>query len=106
MAAVFAAVGVALLACLLIWTIIISLNIWETDDPGALERESVHVRRQAARAGLTMPVGAREIHEDQQYGEETRLLLTYDFGTSESSGSSRSSGVPSAWVDDLWIRRN
>lgn len=100
MAAVFAAIGVVLLACLLTWTIVVSLKLWETDDPVSLRRESVLVRREAARAGLVMPVGAREIREDQQYGEESRVLLMYDFGPVGSSG------IPSAWFDDLWLRRN
>ena len=100
MAAVFAAIGVVLLACLLTWTIIISLKIWQTEDPVSMKRESVLVRREAARAGLVMPVGAREIREDQEYGEESRVLLMYDYGPFGSSG------IPPGWFDDLWIRRN
>lgn len=97
---VFAAVGVVLLACLLTWTVIISLRIWERDDPVALKRESVLVRREAAEAGLVVPVGAREIREDQQFGEDPQSLLSYEFG------SMGSSGIPGAWHEDLWIRRN
>ncbi|MDX1739707.1 MAG: hypothetical protein R3178_00370 [Rhodothermales bacterium] len=100
MLVVFAAVGVVLLACLLTWAVVISLKIWERDDPVALRRESVLVRREAAQAGLVIPVGAREIREDQQYGEESHALLMYEYGPFGSSG------IPNSWHDDLWIRRN
>ena len=97
---VFAAVGIVLLACLLTWTVVISLKIWERDDPVALKRESVLVRREAAEAGLVVPVGAREIREDQQYGRQSQALLLYEYGPLGSSG------IPGSWHDDLWTRRN
>jgi hypothetical protein len=100
MVVVVAAVGVVLLACLLTWAVVISLKIWEHDDPVALRRESVLVRREAAQAGLAIPVGAREIREDQQYGDDSVALLMYEYSPMGSSG------IPDAWHDDLWIRRN
>ncbi len=97
---VFTAVGIVLLACLLTWTVVISLKIWERDDPVALKRESVLVRREAAEAGMALPVGAREIREDQQFSEEAQAVLPYEYGPLGSSG------IPAVWHDDLWIRRN
>ncbi len=98
---VFAAIGVVLLACLLTWTVVISLRIWERGDPVESTRENALVRREAARAGLAVPVGTREIRrEDQQYGQESQALLMYEYDPLGSSG------IPPAWHDDIWIRRN
>ncbi len=100
MSALFVAIGVVLLACLLTWTVVVSLKLWETDTPDAYIRESVIVRREAARAGLVLPVGVREIREDQEYGDESRLASTYEYDPFGPTG------VPTSWLDDVWLRRN
>ncbi len=62
------------------------------------EGRIVRRERQAA-AGRHMPVGVREIREDQRRQLRQREAA-YHYTSSVSEG------LPSDWMDDLWRRRN
>jgi len=100
MIVLFAVLGLSLVVGLLAWAIVTGLRIWGDEEEVALDRHAVVVRRQAARAGASVPVGAREILQDQEYGDSCKALFDYELGPDGSTG------VPPSWFTDLWMRRN
>ncbi|MBT8401253.1 MAG: hypothetical protein KJO98_12305 [Rhodothermia bacterium] len=100
MLVLFAVLGVSLVVALLAWAIVTGFRIWGSDQEVALDRHAVVIRRQAARAGASVPVGAREIRQDQEFGDSYKTLFEYELGPDGSSG------VPPSWFTDLWMRRN
>lgn len=98
MVVLFAVLGASLLVCLMAWAIVTGFRIWRIDEPASVH--SMVVRRESAKTGAFVRVGAREIREDQEYGEISRSLLSYELGPYGSTG------IPPTWFDDIWIRRN
>lgn len=96
----FAVLGVSLVVGLLAWAIVTGFRIWGDENGVALERHAVVIRRQVARTGVSVPVGAREIRQDQEFGDSYKTLFDYELGPDGSTG------VPPSWFTDLWMRRN
>ncbi len=100
MVIVFAVLGVALVVGLLAWAIVTGFKIWGVEEEAESQRLAMALRQELARAGSSVPVGAREIRQDQEHAESFQSLLTYERWPDGSTG------VPPAWFNDLWMRRN
>lgn len=96
-----AAVAVPILFIMLIWVGVTAYRLLHPEEPQPLSRDAVLVRRAAAQRGAPVPVGARQIREDQRHATLYQLQHDpYSFYLGDSSG------FPECWVDDLWCRRN
>jgi hypothetical protein len=97
----FAIFAVPTLFCMLTWVVVTVYRLYSPERPLPFELDPVFIRERAAAAGESLPVGAREIREDQRryLGRQARTPYHYyaAFG---------SEGLPPAWKEDLWLRRN
>ncbi len=93
-------VAVPVFLFLLTWAVVTACRLLAPERPQPFERDPVAVRQQAAARGEHVPVGVREIREDQRlvYGEHARARYHYAGGAS--------AGLPPIWMEDLWRRRN
>ncbi|NBC17894.1 MAG: hypothetical protein GVY18_11335 [Bacteroidetes bacterium] len=97
----FAVVAMPVLFFALVWVAVTAYRLLYPEKPLPFERDPILVRRQAAATGKDVPVGVREIREDQQHLQTMRSRTTpyhYLDGVSD--------GFPETWADDLWQRRN
>ncbi len=96
----FFLIALPLLLCMVAWAVVTAYRIFRPTQPLPFERDPVIVRQKVAASGAGVPVGVREIREDQRYHQQApyRPSYRYAFGGSE--------GLPPAWKDDLWLRRN
>jgi hypothetical protein len=90
-------VAVPMLFFMATWAIVTAYRILRPEEPLPLERRPVEMRRRATARGVPVPVGARDIREDQRY---RRTTVVYQFYEGDSDG------VPLQWREDLWLRRN
>lgn len=99
MVLVFVFTAVPLLFFVATWMVVTVCRLY-TPTSAAVQDDSLwaFVRQQSLREPL--PVGARQIREDQRRYQRTLAGEPYQFlvGASE--------GLPQAWQDDLWQRRN
>jgi len=99
---IFAAVAVPLLFLMLAWAGVTTYRILFSPEPPAFPSEHpAEQRREATAAGRRLPVGVREIREDQRFYFSKRSRqehYTYHYGDSD--------GFPDPWLDNLWLRRN
>lgn len=96
----FALVAVPTLLCMLLWVGIAAYRICHPERPAPFVRDPVVLRRQEAMAGEPVLVGVREIREDQRRAQEDQRYIRYYY----TGGYSH--GVPAAWIEELWRRRN
>jgi hypothetical protein len=100
-AAVSAFVLVALPAAVFmaVWTAVTMWRILYPERSLPLVRNGIAERRAARVRGEAVGVGFREIHEDlrAEARERARAL---------DGVEGRPSGIPEAWIDDLYRRRN
>lgn len=97
----FAVVAMPVLFFALVWVAVTAYRLLYPEKPLPFERDPIIVRRQAAASGEEVPVGVREIREDQQHLQSIHSRTTpysYLYGVSD--------GFPEYWADDLWQRRN
>lgn len=89
-----------ILVFLLIWAGATVYRLYFPEYPLPFNQSAVVKREQATTDGQCVPVGVREIREDQrrERRQEDVTIYNYAWGTSE--------GVPDAWREDLWQRRN
>jgi hypothetical protein len=89
-----------ILVFLLIWIGAAVYRLYFPDHPLPFEEDPVVKRAKATSDGECVPVGVREIREDQrrERRQEDVTIYNYAWGASE--------GVPDSWREDLWRRRN
>lgn len=89
-----------ILVFLFIWVAATVYRLYFPDTPLPFEQSDVMRRANATSEGKRVPVGVREIREDQrrQRRQEDVTIYNYAWGASE--------GVPESWREDLWRRRN
>lgn len=93
---IFAAVVVPSIFFMLTWVLTASYRICFPEEPLPFRKDPVAVRHQAVEQGESVPVGVREIREDQR--QHAGALYHYAGGDSI--------GLPLPWKKDLWLRRN
>ena len=96
----FAAFAIPVLFFMLTWAFVTAYRLLFPEEPRPPQKDPVVVRKVAAAQGQYVPVGAREIREDQrQYlSEHPPAFYTYAYGESE--------GFPEKWYKDLLHRQN
>lgn len=91
-------VGSTLLV-LVFWAGTMVYRLYHPEQPRPFAEPPVVQREQAAEEGKAVPVGVREIRADRRRERRTQeVQSSYAWG--------RSQGIPDAWHDDLWHRRN
>ncbi len=94
-------VAIPVLFFMLTWVIVTAYRICFPEEALPIERDPLRVRHRATAAGISIPVGAREIREDQKRYQRQLATRAYHY----EEGDLRI-GLPEAWMDDLWLRRN
>ena len=85
---------------LMVWVLATAYRLLVPEQPAPLEADPVAIRRKAAAEGRSVPVGAREIREDQRHAQTTPARAPYHYAGGDSDG------LPEAWREDLWRRCN
>ena len=93
---IFIILAVLLSFSMLTWTFVTACRILFPEEPLPLEQDPAVRRARVAAAGARLPVGTREIREDQR----RRVQARYTFATGISDG------LPPCWQEDLRLRRN
>lgn len=84
---------------LLVWAGGMVYRLYNPEHPRPFEEHPVVQRERATARGERVPVGVREIRADQRRKRRNgNSRGGYVWGRSE--------GIPAAWREDLWIRRN
>ena len=96
----FAALAIPVLFFMLTWAVVTAYRLLFPEEPPPPPPDPVVIRKVAAARGEYMPVGAREIREDQRqyFSEQAPASYTYAHGESE--------GFPEKWRQDLLRRQN
>ena len=97
---VFAAVAVPVLFFMLTWVLTASYRICFPEEPLPFEKDRAALRQRTTTKGENVPVGVREIREDQRWRQRRRAEAVYHYAEGGSIG------LPSMWKEDLWERRN
>ena len=97
---IFAAVAVPILFFMLTWVLTASYRICFPEEPLPFEKDRAALRQQAAKTGGSVPVGVREIREDQRWRRRRHAEAVYHYAEGGSIG------LPPMWKEDLWHRRN
>lgn len=98
--ALLAIVAVPILFFMLTWVAVTSCKILFPSDESEVEQDPGHIRQVAARQGYSIPVGVREIREDQRYFTQQVDQTTYHYEQGDSEG------LPMVWYEELANRRN
>ncbi len=95
-----AAVVIPVVFFMLTWAVVTAYRLLFPEEPAPPQKDPVVIRRVAAARGEYVPVGAREIREDQRqyFSEQAPAFYTYAYGESD--------GFPEKWHQDLLRRRN
>ncbi len=86
---------------LLTWVVATAYRLYFPEQPLVFDNDPIVLREERAREGQSIPVGVREIREDQRRNRQlgrTSPDYRYAWGGSD--------GFPDAWKDDIWQRRN
>lgn len=100
MLVLFAILIAPLLFFLVTWVAATAYRLYFPERPLPFRKDPVVLRRRAAATGSQVPVGFREIRQDQLRLQRERMKAPYFYAGSASEG------LPSDWMDDLWRRRN
>jgi hypothetical protein len=65
------------------------------------EKDLIVLRAEVMAGSLGIPVGAREIREEQRRYRHVHAGAAYQFTAGDPPA-----GMPEAWLKDLWLRRN
>ncbi len=98
--ALFAIIAVPILFFMLTWVVVTACRIFFPEKPLLVDRDAALFRRHATQEGASIPVGIREIREDQRYLNHDAPQSTYHFAHGDSEG------LPLCWFEDLHGRRN
>lgn len=98
--ALLAIVAVPILFFMLTWVAVTACKILFPPKEEEIEHDPGRIRQIASRQGYSVPVGVREIREDQRYLIEhiNQTTYHYEYGDSE--------GLPMVWYEELVNRRN
>lgn len=95
----FALIVLPIFFFLMVWVTVTAYRLLRPEVPPP-KADPVVVRRQAAADGRFVPVGVREIREDQRAARVALMPPTYHYAGGHSDG------LPAAWREDLWRRCN
>jgi hypothetical protein len=98
--ALFAIIAVPILFFMLTWVVVTACRIFFPEKPQVIERDGVLLRQQASDEGISIPVGAREIKEDQRHLFRSIAEANYHYERGDSEG------LPVSWFEELHNRRN
>lgn len=98
--ALLAIVAVPILFFMVTWVVVTAGKILFPPNEAELERDPGRVRHIATKQGYSIPVGVREIREDQRYFTEQIEHTTYHYEYGDSEG------FPMVWYEELVNRRN
>ncbi len=96
----FTIVAVPILFFMLTWVVITAYRLFFPEETADLDLNPTILRRQATEQGVTIPVGVREIREDQRHQFVQHADATYFYAHGDSEG------LPLSWFEDLHDRRN
>lgn len=98
---IFIIVAVPIVFCMLTWVAATAYRLYFPEKPLPLETQLSFVSKgQPSTPDLALPVGVREIKEDQQRWQRNEAISSYHFSCGISNG------LPSCWLDDVWRRSN
>lgn len=98
---IFIIVAIPIVFCMLTWVAATVYRLYFPEKPLPLDTQfSLISRAEHATSDLAVPVGVREIKEDQQRWQRSESISPYYFSCGISNG------MPSCWLDDVWRRRN
>lgn len=98
---IFIIVAVPIIFCMVTWVAATAYRLYFPEKPLPLETQLSFVSQaDHAAINLAVPVGVREIKEDQQRWQRKESITSYHFSCGISTG------LPSCWLDDVWRRRN
>ena len=98
--ALFAIVAIPILFFMLTWVVVTACRIFYPEKPLLIERSEAAVRRRVTRKGASVPVGVREIREDQRNYQRRSPQESYHYEHGDSEG------LPLCWYEELHHRRN
>ena len=98
--ALLAIVAVPILFFMLTWVAVTACKILFPPKESEVGQDPGHIRHVATRKGYSIPVGVREIREDQRYFTEQINQSTYHYEQGDSEG------LPMVWYEELVNRRN
>ena len=98
--ALLAIVAVPILFFMLTWVAVTACRILFPPEESEVDQDPGRIRHIATKKGYSIPVGVREIREDQRYFTEqiNHTTYHYEYGDSE--------GLPMGWYEELVNRRN
>ena len=98
--ALFAIVAVPILFFMMTWVVVTACKLFFPSDEAEAVEDPGKIRHYATREGYSIPVGVREIREDQRYFTDhvRQGEYHYEYGDSE--------GLPVTWYEELMNRRN
>lgn len=91
-------VAVPTLFVLITWVVATAYRIYFPEKVLPIEEEMLTIGRRPAPVREPALVGVREIREEQRRMQEGHIRYYYTSGYSH--------GVPAAWIEELWQRRN
>jgi hypothetical protein len=86
---------------LLTWVVATVYRLYFPERPLPFERSPIVLRERATAQGENVPVGVREIREDQRRNRRQKeAQAPYQYHAWGETG------IPDEWHEDLWRRRN
>ena len=98
--ALLAIVAVPILFFMITWVAVTACKILFPPKESDVEQDPGRIRHIATKQGYSIPVGVREIREDQRYFTEQIKQTTYHYEQGDSEG------LPMNWYEELANRRN
>lgn len=98
---IFIIVAIPVIFCMLTWVAATVYRLYFPEKPLPLESQLSFISSGPHDApDLAIPVGVREIKEEQRRSQRIEHIAPYSFSCGISNG------LPSCWLDDVWLRRN
>jgi len=88
-----------ILFCMLSWVLYTASRLFAAEDALALELGAYQIRRRSLERRRSVAVGSSVIGDEMRFAF-LPMISAY------SMRNTRSSGIPTAWHDDIWLRRN
>lgn len=95
---VFTLVFIPILCCMLVWAAVTAYRLLRPEEVEAFIEDPALLHLEAFEVQAPVPVGVREIREDQRRARHLHIRYYYTQGYSH--------GLPDLWLDQLWDRRN